>query len=49
LSIFSFFLNNFFVATCYFSTTKLMRDSNNNLEHLLGASYMVYFLCSLLV
>jgi hypothetical protein len=48
LSIFFLFLsNNFCIGTCFFSTIKLVRDSNKNLEYLLGASYRVYFLCSL--
>ena len=38
LSIFSqlFFMKNFCIAPCFFSTTKLLRDSNKNLEHLFG-------------
>ena len=31
---FSFFMNNFCIAPCLFSATKLLRDSNKNLEHL---------------
>ena len=31
---FSLFLNNFCIAPCLLSTTKLLRDSNKNLEHL---------------
>jgi hypothetical protein len=27
-------MNNFCIATCFFPTTKLLRDSNKNLEHL---------------
>ena len=36
LSIFSqlFFMKNFCIAPCFFSTTKLLRDNNKNLEHL---------------
>jgi hypothetical protein len=29
-------MNNFCIATCLFSATKLLRDSNKNLEHLFG-------------
>jgi hypothetical protein len=29
-------MNNFCVAPCLFSATKLLRDSNKNLEHLFG-------------
>ena len=39
LSIFFFslfFMNNFCIATCFFYATKLLRDSNKNLEHLFG-------------
>ena len=37
LSIFSsFFINNFCIAPCFFYATKLLRDSNKNLEHLFG-------------
>ena len=32
----SFFMNNFCIALCLFSITKLLRDSNKNLEHLFG-------------
>jgi hypothetical protein len=32
---FSFFMNNFCIATCLFSATKLLRD-NKKLEHLFG-------------
>ena len=31
-----FFMNNFCIAPCFFSTAKLLRDSNKNLEHLFG-------------
>ena len=31
-----FFMNNFCIAPCLFSTTKLLRDGNKNLEHLFG-------------
>ena len=34
--LFLFFMNNFCIATCFFSATKLLRDGNNNLEHLFG-------------
>ena len=34
--LFLFFMNNFCIAPCLFSTTKLLRDSNKNLEHLFG-------------
>jgi hypothetical protein len=30
-------MNNFYIATCLFSATKLLRDSNMILEHLFGA------------
>ena len=33
-SFFLFFMNNFCIAPCLFSATKLLRDSNKNLEHL---------------
>ena len=33
-SFLSFFMNNFCIAPCLFSATKLLRDSNKNLEHL---------------
>ena len=29
-----FFMNNFCIASCFFSATKLLRDSSKNLEHL---------------
>jgi hypothetical protein len=29
-------MNNFCIATCLFSATKLLRDNNQNLEHLFG-------------
>ena len=29
-------MNNFCIAPCLFSVTKLLRDSNKNLEHLFG-------------
>ena len=32
----SFFMNNFCIAPCLLSATKLLRDSNKNLEHLFG-------------
>ena len=32
--LFFSFMNNFCIAPCLFSTTKLLRDSNKNLEHL---------------
>ena len=35
-SFFLFFMNNFCIAPCLFSTTKLLRDSNKKLEHLFG-------------
>ena len=33
---FSFFMNNFCIAQCFFATTKILRDSNKNMEHLFG-------------
>ena len=36
LFIFHSFMNNFCIATCFFSATKLLRDNNKNLEHLFG-------------
>ena len=36
LLVFSFFINNFYIAPCLFFATKLLRDSNKNLEHLFG-------------
>jgi hypothetical protein len=30
------FLNNFYIAPCLFSAIKLLKDSNKNLEHLIG-------------
>ena len=52
LSIFSslFFMNNFCIATCFFSATELLRDSNKKLEHLFGGyhiknSFGVYSQC----
>jgi hypothetical protein len=38
-----FFMNNFCIATCLFSTIKLLRDSNKNLEHLFGGYPMGMF------
>ena len=35
-SFFLFFMNNFYIAPCLFLATKLLRDSNKNLEHLFG-------------
>ena len=32
----SLFMNNFCIAPCFFFATKLLRDSNKNLEHLFG-------------
>jgi hypothetical protein len=29
-------MNNFCIATCLFSASKLLRDNNKNLEHLFG-------------
>jgi hypothetical protein len=29
-------MNNFGIATCLFSATKLLRDNNKKLEHLFG-------------
>ena len=52
LSIFSlFFMNNFCIAPCFFSATKLLRDSNKNLEHLFRGwkTYQACFWCFLLV
>jgi hypothetical protein len=47
---FSFFMNNFCIATCLFSIIKLLRDSNKNIEAFSwGISYRVYFWCLLLV
>ena len=46
-----FFMNNFCIAPCPFSATKLLRDSNKNLEHLFGgwqtyqACFCVHFQC----
>ena len=34
------FMNNFCIAQCFFSATKLLRDSNKNLEHLFGGYTM---------
>ena len=34
--LFLFFMNNFCIATCFFSAIELLRDSNKNLEHLFG-------------
>ena len=36
LFVFFLFVNNFCIATCFFSAIKLLRDSNKNLEHLFG-------------
>jgi hypothetical protein len=36
LLFFSLYMNNFCIATCIFSATKLLRDSNKKLEHLFG-------------
>jgi hypothetical protein len=43
-------MNNFCIATFLFSATKLLRDSNKNLEHLFGVYpigyiFSVYFQC----
>jgi hypothetical protein len=37
-----FFMNNFCIATCLFSVTKLLRDGNKNLEHLFRGYPMRY-------
>jgi hypothetical protein len=39
-----FFMNNFCIATCLFSTTKLLRDKKN-LEHLFGGYPIGYIFC----
>jgi hypothetical protein len=37
-------MNNFCIATCFFSVTKLLSDSNKILEHLLGGYTIVHIL-----
>jgi hypothetical protein len=39
-----FSMNNFCIVTCLFSATKLLRDSNKNLEHLFRGYPMWYIL-----
>jgi hypothetical protein len=43
--IFFFFMNNFCIAPCLFPVTKLLTNSNKNLEHLFGGwkTYQVCF------
>ena len=36
-------MNNFCIVPCFFSATKLLRDTNKNLEHLFGGYPMNMF------
>ena len=43
--LFLFFMNNFCIATCFFSAIELLRDSNKNLEHLFGGYPIGHIFC----